>query len=312
MSPSLSGAIVVDKPRGLSSHDVVARVRRLVRPARAGHTGTLDPIATGVLVVCVGAATRLARYLMKGIKEYSGEAVFGASTDTYDAEGRVTGVRACGALDIATVQRAARGLEGDLTQVPPPFSAKRVSGRRAYDLARGGKPVDLPACRVRVERFEILDRRGDRGSFRIVCSEGTYVRSLIHALGETLGCGAHVSALRRERNGAFTAAEAVGLDALESTARSGSIATLIRPPETLDLGLPAVRITDLGARLAAGGRLVPMEEMRADAAVPLSGMVRLMTPSGTLLGLAEIRTEGSIGLQPRVVLEPGVPSTRGS
>lgn len=310
MVPSPSGAVVVDKPRGLSSHDVVARIRRYVRPSRAGHTGTLDPIATGVLVVCIGAATRLSRYLMKGIKEYSGEVVFGVSTDTYDAEGRVTGVRPCDDLDPDAIRSAARGLEGDVTQVPPPFSAKRVSGRRAYDLARGGMPVDLPACRVRVDTFEIIEPHGDRGRFRIVCSEGTYVRSLIHALGETLGCGAHVSALRRERNGSFTADEAVSLEALDRAGKSGSIEALIRPPETLDLGLQAVRITDRGALLASEGRVVPMEEVQAETAEPLHGMVRILTTSGALLGLAEIETGGSIGIQPRVVLEPGVPSTK--
>jgi tRNA pseudouridine55 synthase len=299
---TLHGIVVVDKPRGPTSHDVVERVRRHVRPSRAGHTGTLDPMATGVLVVCVGAATRLSRFLSAGDKEYTGVIAFGARTDTFDAEGTVLEVRSTEGLTLESVVAKAAVLTGAIRQVPPPWSAKKVGGRRAYDLARAGAPRQLASCEVSVDAFEIHDLARDRCAFRIVCSRGTYVRSLIDDLGSGVGCGAHLESLRRVRNGPFTADDAVGIESLEEVAGRGAAAEMVRPIESLELGLPPARLTEKGARYAAAGRLVPLEEAEWLPSGEPRVMVRLLSPAGRLVALAEVVPGDPGGLQPRVVI----------
>jgi len=295
----VDGVLIVDKPGGLTSHDVVARVKRWVRPSRVGHTGTLDPMATGVLVLCIGAATRLARFLAGGSKEYTGEIVLGARTDTYDAEGTVLETREIAGIDLESVRAHASAFIGEVLQVPPPWSAKKIAGRRAYDLARSGKAIHPAPCLVHVEEFDVRTLEGARATFRTVCSAGTYVRSLVDDLGESLGCGAHLTSLRRTRNGPFEISRATPLCAIEEAGRAGVLRSRAIPLDSLELGLPEARVTEAGERLAAAGRVVPLGEIAGPAPPAASRTVRIVAPDGRLIGLAEL---APAGLQPRVVL----------
>jgi tRNA pseudouridine55 synthase len=233
----MDGVLIIDKPAGWTSHDVVARARRLLGEKRVGHTGTLDPFATGVLVLLVGRATRLAQFLAGAEKEYEATVRFGYRTDTGDLTGApLSPVSASAArlpaLDVSEFERALDTLRGEIEQVPPMYSAKKVRGQKLYKLARRGEEIERAAARVTVREFEI--RRGESGelvrpnadgtcdaSVRVVCSAGTYVRVLAESLGEQLGVGAHLSELRRARAGAFRVAESVTLERLLELAEAG-------------------------------------------------------------------------------------------
>jgi len=294
----VDGLLVVDKPAGPTSHDIVARVRAFVRPSRVGHTGTLDPFATGVLALCIGTATRLARFVGEGSKEYTGEIALCTETDTYDAAGRVT-FESPDAPSQGAVIAVASALTGEITQVPPPWSAKKVAGERAYTLARRGEKPELSPCRVRVESFEILAYRDRRASFKVVCSGGTYVRSLAFDLGRALGCGAHLASLRRTRNGTFREADSHSMPTIEAASRAGGLDRLIRPLQTLDLGLPSVTLTEAAERLAVAGRVVPAQELAGGRSLPDGDLVKMVAADGVLVGIGEFTAPG---LHPRVVL----------
>src|SRR5262245_42604522 len=197
----MNGVLVVDKPAGPTSHDVVAAVRRSIQIDRVGHTGTLDPLATGVLPLVVGRATRLASFLSGVEKEYEARVKFGASTATYDAEGEVMPVPLPGTIDAHAVQKTLPDFVGTYWQMPPPFSAKKVDGTPAYKLARRHKPVELKPVEVTVRQIELRGFTKDVADVHLVCSSGFYVRSLAHALGERLECGAYLQGLRRTRAG---------------------------------------------------------------------------------------------------------------
>jgi len=297
----MDGVLVADKPSGPTSHDIVAFVRRFTRPAKTGHTGTLDPMATGVLPICIGTATRLARFLGTGAKEYTGSIMLGMRTDTYDAQGTVLEQRPVDGIREADARAAVSGLTGEFLQSPPIWSAKHIGGRRAYDLAREGKESRMTPVKVRVDAFEILRFHSPEISFRIACSPGTYIRSLAHDLGEKLGCGAHLAELRRTRSGPFVESDARDLQAIERAGREGGIEAMILPLEGLDLGLGTARLTQAGERLVGHGRSVPPGEILEGYPSEDGEMVRLLAPSGRLLAIAE-RVAGSEGLQPRVVL----------
>lgn len=293
----MNGVLVVDKPEGPTSHDVVAMLRKRVRPSRTGHTGTLDPLATGVLPVCVGAATRLTRYLSRGPKVYSGEMALGASTDTYDSGGTVLSSRPVEGMNLDRLNKATGLLTGALMQAPPLWSAKKIEGRRSYDLARAGKARALAPCAVHVESFRITALRGDTAEFRVDCSGGTYVRSLVNDLGESLGCGAHLTALRRLRSGPFTIEQSSTLEALMG--RETALREALIPMEDLDLGMTTARLSPAGVEAALNGRIVPGGEMELESRsdeLP----VRMLDPGGKLVGVAEPAQAG--GLQPRVIL----------
>jgi tRNA pseudouridine55 synthase len=208
------GLLNVDKPAGPTSHDVVARIRRLSPPkTKVGHAGTLDPFATGVLVVCIGPATRLADYVAADAKQYEAEVTFGVTSTTDDSAGELAETGAAP----PTAERLGEVLGeflGRTDQVPPAHSAVHVDGRRAYELARQDKPVHLAARQVRIDAIELLELAGNRARLRIDCGKGTYIRALARDLGERLGCGAYCSALRRTRVGPFAIKDAVALDGL--------------------------------------------------------------------------------------------------
>lgn len=211
----MNGLLVIDKPGGITSHDVVSRLRRITGERSIGHLGTLDPMATGVLPLLLGKFTRLAQYFSASEKSYSGSIRFGFATDTYDADGDPVGEPTHPTLTLEQVRAAAARFHGEMDQMPPPYSAKKIAGTPAYKLARAGKPVELKTAKILVRSFEITALDGEEGSFNMSVSAGGYVRSVAHELGQDLKCGAHLNCLRRTQAGVFTLADAQTLEELE-------------------------------------------------------------------------------------------------
>ena len=273
---SLDGVAVVDKPSGWTSHDVVAKARGLLHTRRIGHAGTLDPDATGVLVLGIGRVTRLLRYLTALTKSYTAEIVLGVETTTLDASGEIVATHDMGALDPAAVRVAAAALTGELLQVPPMVSAVRVGGRRLHELARQGIEVPREPRPVTVHRFELTPTdEPDVWRAEVSCSSGTYVRSLAADLGRALGGGAHLRALRRTAVGSFVEAEAVPLERLGPE--------VVLAPAAAVRDLPAVTV---GAELAipiGHGRVLPAGRYPA----PVTGPTAVLGPDGTLLAVVE-------------------------
>ena len=231
--PDITGVLVIDKPAGITSHDVVARVRKILRQRQVGHFGTLDPFATGVLPVSVGKATRFAQFYLKSRKAYEGSIRFGFPTDTYDATGEPTSEPIPVALEASVLEGHFRQFTGRLLQTPPPFSAKRVRGVRAYELARQHKPVNLTPVEVEIYALELLSFEGEQVHFAVECSGGTYVRSLAHDLGQKLGCGAHLAGLRRTAVAEFRENRAVTLEGLQEAAQQGKLESCLVRLEAL-------------------------------------------------------------------------------
>ena len=230
----MDGILIIDKPGGITSHDVVQRVRKLLKTSKVGHLGTLDPMATGVLLLCIGKATRVGRFLPSSPKEYVGEIRFGFATTTYDREGERTGPEQVLTHGRAEIQTAMSRLTGAFDQKPPVISAKKMGGIPSYKLARRGMALEPIAVSVEVSTFEITSFSAPLVGFRVVCSSGTYVRSLAHDLGQQLGCGAHLDSLRRVRSGDFSIERAVPLE--QATAEN------IVPLEDLLPRLPRIEI----------------------------------------------------------------------
>jgi tRNA pseudouridine55 synthase len=249
----MEGVLVIDKSPGLTSHDVVACARRLIGERRVGHTGTLDPLATGVLPLACGRATRLVRFLAASDKDYDATIRFGVTTDSYDISGTETS-RSGKVPARDELIRAIESLLGDHLQTPPAFSAKKVGGRRAYDLARREVAMTLSPVPVRLARVELVELSGDRARVTLTCSAGFYVRAFAHTIGECLRTGACLEALRRTRSGDFDLALAVTLEAVQ--AGPGVAASRLVPLERLLPALPALRVTDEGRVRISHGRTV--------------------------------------------------------
>jgi tRNA pseudouridine55 synthase len=227
----MNGILNIDKPAGWTSHDVVAWVRRVLREKRVGHAGTLDPMATGVLLVCVGQATRVVEYLTAGQKVYRAEAQLGIATDTYDADGQVTATASVPPLSADDLRSALANFVGEIQQRPPAYSAIKQDGEAAYRKARRGEAVELPARPVMIHGIELLDWDPTASKFTIdvTCGPGTYIRSLSHDLGQVLGCGAVLTRLTRTRSGQFAIEDAVDLDTLADAAHSDDLARYLHP-----------------------------------------------------------------------------------
>jgi tRNA pseudouridine55 synthase len=303
----VDGLVVIDKPAGCTSHDVVARCRRLFGQRKVGHAGTLDPDATGVLLVGLGQVTRLLRFLSGLPKRYSGEVVLGVATSTLDSSGLVTGTWDMTAVSVPAAQSAAAQLTGEIEQVPPMVSAVKVGGRRLHELARAGVEVDRAPRPVTVWRFDVelaaAEATGPVLAIDVECSSGTYVRSLAADLGTLLGGGAHLRRLRRLAVGEFTVEEAVTLDALEagpSRAQLLSSGLLMTPAHALR-GLPRA-VVEKPVEVAVGyGQVLELEVLRqAGATGP--GPWTVVDESGTLLAVYEAR--GPKQAKPAVVLHP--------
>jgi len=256
----MNGVLVIDKPAGLTSHDVVNRLRRILHEPSIGHLGTLDPSATGVLPMVVGNLTRLAQFYLKVDKVYEGVIRFGFATDTYDADGQPTSVPQTVALSLAQARELAGKFTGVIEQVPPPFSAKKIQGVPAYKLARNHQQVALKPVQVEVKAFDILKVDGDRAAFRLHVASGTYVRSLAHDMGVQLGCGAHLETLRRISVGEFVLEDAHTLEQVQADCADGNLDRLFIHPRKLLPQLPAVTANEDAAALISCGRSVNLPE----------------------------------------------------
>jgi tRNA pseudouridine55 synthase len=276
----LDGVLVVDKPSGPTSHDVVDRVRRALGVRRAGHTGTLDPFATGVLPVCLGRATRLARFLAGGDKVYAAQVRLGFATTTDDETGEPVSTARPVRISRAELEAGVAAFVGTFDQVPPAFSARRVRGRRLYELARRGEATERAATPVTVHALTLGRFEADRLELEVRCSPGTYVRALARDLGERLGSGGHLVALRRTRSGAFDLSRAVPGDTLAGAAEKAF------PLTQLLLDLPLVRVGETGRRrLAHGCDLEPRDVTEGFPLGPVE-RVRIVDESGALVALA--------------------------
>jgi len=240
--PALDGALIIDKPQGRTSHDVVDAARRIVGFRQIGHLGTLDPLATGVLALLLGRATRLAQFYVGRRKRYDSTFRFGFSTDTYDADGTPSGPDTAPTLDRDEIERLAAARIGRFPQMPPPYSAKKIHGRPAHELARKKKPVELKAVDIEVYDFRVTEVSGSIAKFSIECASGTYIRSLAHDMGAALGCGAHLAEIVRTAVGEFTLDQAVKLEELERAAALGELPRYIIPLERLLPELPSITV----------------------------------------------------------------------
>jgi tRNA pseudouridine55 synthase len=295
----VNGLLVIDKPGGMTSHDVVARLRRVTGEKSIGHLGTLDPMATGVLPLLLGKFTRLAQYFSSAEKSYTGAIRLGFSTDTYDAEGVASGpdrwLEFETALTLEKVRAAAGRFRGDMEQMPPIYSAKKIGGTPAYKLAREGKPVELKTAKIHIASFEITGLEGPEAAFAMSISAGGYVRCVAHELGQCLGCGAHLSRLCRTRAGVFGLAEAHTLEELE--ALSGNMVALdelfVHPRQLLP-EMPAVTGDEMALGRLRNGAQANLPEFSGSA------MVKVFAGQRELVGIAK-RVAGTL-FQPIVVM----------
>jgi len=299
-----SGLLLVDKPEAMTSHDVVDAVRRLLGTRRVGHTGTLDPAATGLLVLCVGKAGRLQSFLTSFDKSYEGTMRFGVETDTYDREGTPVGEpHPEPRPDPESVRAACARWVGEFEQAPPPFSAKKVGGKKFYELARKGEAVPHLPKKVRVTRFDTLEVSGEVARFHVDCSSGTYIRSLAHDVGRELALGAHLATLRRTRIGPFSLENARTLPALEELpAEARTSAPSWMTLSEIPLPFPAVTLLPGEAQKVRRGHAVPVRVPGEASGAP---WVRLVC-SGELVALGHLEPlgRGALALaKPKIVLQ---------
>lgn len=277
----MNGVLVVDKPKGPTSSDVVQIVRRALKVKKAGHTGTLDPMATGVLPLCLGDATRIAQVLTDGNKSYDATLKLGVTTDTLDAEGAVLQTRAVPTLTRERLEQVFAAFRGALKQTPPMYSAIKKDGKRLYELARAGEEVEREARAVTVFSLTLNDFTSDELKLSVACSKGFFVRTLAADIGEALGCGAHLTALRRTQSGPFAIARAIPLQEIVDKGAEAVAGKLASLDESLAF-LPEVKTNEAEADRVKHGGVV-------EVARPDEAMVRVTGPTGEVLALAEIR-----------------------
>lgn len=304
----MQGVLIIDKAAGMTSHDVVAKVRRMLQERRVGHTGTLDPFATGVLVVLVGGATRLAQFLSGSDKEYEAVIRLGFATDTGDVTGKPLEplTKRLDPWSRGEVEVAMAGLRGQIEQVPPMYSAKKQGGKKLYELARRGEHVEREPARVTISVFEMVDLLPQNSDgttdiqVRVVCSAGTYIRTLAEDLGKRLGVGAHVAELRRTRAGQFDLQHSLTLEQLETNVQKDALADFVVPPDVALEFLPQVCLTSLEVQHTQQGRPLKLSitpaEVFNDAA-----FVRMRDQLGKLIAVGSYDLQTQL-LRPRVVL----------
>lgn len=291
----MNGVLIIDKPAGLTSHDVVSRVRRILHQRAVGHLGTLDPNATGVLPMVLGNMTRLAQFYLASEKSYEGVIRFGFATDTYDSEGEPLTTGHPVSLSLQQLQELATKFCGVIEQIPPPFSAKKIQGVPAYKLARKKKEVALKPVKVEVKSFEITEFKHERAHFSARVSSGTYMRSIANEMGELAGCGAHLDSLRRTGVAEFTLADAHTLDEVaEEHSKEGGIADLLVHPRKLLPLLPSITATDEIASRIRHGRPVNLPELSR------AREVKVFYGQSDLIAIS-IRVAGTL-FRPRIVL----------
>jgi tRNA pseudouridine55 synthase len=282
---SADGVIVVDKPAGWTSHDVVNRMRGIAGTRRVGHLGTLDPLATGVLPVMIGQATRLARFWENSEKAYEAVVRFGFATSTYDREGEPIGIVTEAHPSAEQIECCLASMRGEIDQVPPPVSAKKVNGVPAYRLARKNIAVDLAPVKVHIYELSLRGVEGDRARLSVRCSPGTYVRSIAHQLGIALGCGAHIDQLVRTRSGPFHLEQAHTLERLQQLKDEGRLEEALVKPALLLPQFPPVLVDDLAVRQIRQGRDFAVSPFRVNAG---SEHVKAIGPDGNLVAIGRI------------------------
>ena len=311
------GALVIDKPQGKTSHDVVDAVRHLAGFRQIGHLGTLDPLATGVLVLLLGRATRLVQFYSGRRKRYQAGFRFGFATDTYDSDGEAQGSDAAPSLDATLLEKLASEGVRKFQQTPPPFSAKKIKGRPAYELARKKQPVELKPVEVELFEFKLNEIDGSVARFTIECSSGTYIRSLAHEMGQKLGCGAHLAEITRTAVGEFSLDQAIKLEELADAARAGRFAEYVIGLENLLPNFPRVNVLPVIERRVRHGTkfnisIAQLQPGRAetppgatsqlDAGEPRPPRLRVFSQHNSLIAIAEAVVPRTY--QPIVVFEP--------
>ncbi len=306
----MNGTLIIDKPAGLTSHDVVALVRRAAHTRKVGHAGTLDPFATGVLVVCIGQATRLVRFLVGLDKEYLATLRCGYATDTQDLTGKqISPLQSSKGLSLEAVQDVLKHFEGPQHQLPPMYSAKKIGGERLHRLARAGREVERKPVPITIYEMRLMGhgleplRENSDGTcdvlVRVRCSSGTYVRTLAHDFGERLGCGAHLAALRRTAVGQFSIDQAVTLETVEQLGHQETLSTLLLPLSVAVAHLPEQRLTTAEVIAVSHGKAIATRFEGTIGNQPLT--LRLSNASGELVAIGEYEPLAKM-LRPRIVL----------
>jgi tRNA pseudouridine55 synthase len=296
----MNGILVIDKPEGITSHDVVARVRRILKTKRVGHTGTLDPFATGVMVVVVGMATRLAQFLDKDEKEYEAVIRFGNETDTGDRTGRPAQREGVSEAETAARLQNIEWVEildsflGESEQTPPMYSAKKIDGKKLYEHARRGEVIERKPVRISIPKIEFIDRRTDEIKIRVACSAGTYIRVLGESIGRSVGLGSHLTELRRIRSGRFSISEAL---TLEDFAKMDTPGSALMPCEAAVGHLPKFIVPDNRVEKTRNGLSTRME----DLTVAMGEPIRMTSRDGDLIAIG-IYDESENSILPKVVL----------
>ena len=291
----MNGLLILDKPAGLTSHDVVAIIRRATGERSIGHLGTLDPMATGVLPLLLGKYTRLAQFFGQAEKSYEGTIRFGFATDSFDADGKASTEARPLAHSLSALRELARHFSGGMQQTPPIFSAKKINGVPAHKLARAGKEAPVKPATIFIHSFELTDLQGDCASFSMTISAGGYVRSVAHELGQLAGCGAHLSSLRRTRAGAFSLEEAITVDQLKASAGDTSaIEALLPHPRFMLAEMPSVTVDDQTAGRLRNGMQVNLPDFSS------SPLIKVFTSPKDLLAIVK-RIAGTL-TQPIVVI----------
>ncbi len=311
------GALVIDKPKGKTSHDVVDAVRHLAGFRQIGHLGTLDPLATGVLVLLLGRATRLVQFYAGRRKRYAAGFRFGFATDSYDSDGEAQGPDAPPALDRGVLEKLAEQRVGRFEQMPPSFSAKKIRGRPAYELARKKQPVELKAVEVQLFEYQLTEIEGNIARFVIECSSGTYIRSLAHEMGQKLGCGAHLAEITRLAVGEFSIDQAIKLEELAEGTRTGKFAEYLIKLENLLPNFPRANVLPVVERRVRHGTKFnvmvsqiqlgrveppPGSTSELDAGEPRPPRLRVFNQQNKLIAIAEAVVPRTY--QPIVVFEP--------
>lgn len=282
----LDGVILVDKPDGWTSHDVVNKMRRLARTKKIGHLGTLDPIATGVLPLVIGRATRLAQFFTRNDKVYEAVVQFGFATDTYDRAGELTSEELAGEVDLSELERHLNRFRGRFLQTPPPVSAKKVGGVPAYRLARKKVEVKLEPVEVEVYDLTLLGVEATRIRLRTHCSAGTYLRSIAHELGESLGCGAHLAELRRTESGDFEIRDARTIEDLQRLSEEERLEEALIPAASLIPQFPAQVVDEITEARIRQGRDFPVSPFRVDRSAKF---VKAVSREGELIAVGEMK-----------------------
>jgi tRNA pseudouridine55 synthase len=277
----LDGILNINKAHGMTSHDVVARVRKLIKQKRVGHAGTLDPAATGVLPICIGQGTRVAEYLSESGKAYQAVITFGIVTDTYDSEGSVLRTKDASDLQLEQIAAVLPSFLGPQMQHPPSYSAIKLQGQPAYKRARAGETIALEPRPIEIQQLQILDWQPPHLTLAITCSKGTYIRSLAYDLGETLGYGAHLSALVRTRSGPFTLAESITLPQLAEVIEQGIWNTYVYPPDSALSQHPAIHLD-----AATSTRVLHGNAFHADLATT-TDLARVYDATGRFIAIAK-------------------------